>query len=91
MAKAPKETSPAELTRLLLAWQAGDRAAEQELVPLVYAELRRRAARHLRRERRGHSLRPSDLVHETYLRLCDQKPALENREQFFAVASRLMR
>lgn len=60
-------------------------------MPFVYAELRRRAAGQLRRERRGHTLRPTDLVHETYLRLCDQNPGWQNREQFFAVASRLMR
>jgi RNA polymerase sigma factor (TIGR02999 family) len=60
-------------------------------MPYVYAELRRRAAGQLRRERRGHTLRPTDLVHETYLRLCEQNPAWQNREQFFAVASKLMR
>ena len=60
-------------------------------MPLIYEELRRRAAGHLRRERRGHTLRPTDLVHETYLRLNAQNPAWHNREQFYAVASRLMR
>jgi len=61
------------------------------LIPIVYGELRRRAAAHLRHERRGHTLHPTDLVHETYLRLCAQNPAWQNRDQFFAVASRLMR
>jgi RNA polymerase sigma factor (TIGR02999 family) len=58
---------------------------------VVYDELRRRAAARLRRERPGHTLHPTDLVHETYLRLCAQNPAWQNREQFFAVASQLMR
>ena len=80
-----------EVTRLLQAWGEGDDAARDQLIPLVYQELRRRAAGHLRRERRGHTLRPTDLVHETYLRLCAQNAAWQNREQLFAVASRLMR
>jgi RNA polymerase sigma-70 factor (ECF subfamily) len=83
--------SSGEVTRLLQAWRDGDEAARDRLIPLVYTELRRRAAGHLRRERRGHTLRPTDLVHETYLRLCDQNPAWQNREQLFGVASRLMR
>ena len=80
-----------EVTRLLQAWRDGDEVARDRLIPLVYAELRRRAAGHLRRERRGHTLRPTDLVHETYLRLCAQNPAWQNRDQLFGVASRLMR
>lgn len=60
-------------------------------MPVVYGALRRRAAARLRHERAGHTLDPTDLVHETYLRLCAQNPAWENREQFFAEASRLMR
>jgi RNA polymerase sigma factor (TIGR02999 family) len=79
------------VTRLLQAWRDGDESARDQLIPVVYGELRRRAAGHLRRERRGHTLRPSDLVHETYLRLVDQNPAWQNREQLYAVASRLMR
>jgi RNA polymerase sigma factor (TIGR02999 family) len=80
-----------EVTRLLEAWRGGDEIARDRLVPLIYQELRRRAAGHLRRERRGHTLRPTDLVHETYLRLCAQNPAWQNRDQLFGVASRLMR
>jgi RNA polymerase sigma-70 factor, ECF subfamily len=80
-----------EVTRLLQAWRDGDEVARDRLIPLVYSELRRRAAGHLRRERRGHTLRPTDLVHETYLRLCAQNPAWQNRDQLFGVASRLMR
>jgi RNA polymerase sigma factor (TIGR02999 family) len=80
-----------EVTRLLHAWGEGDDAARDRLIPIVYQELRRRAAGHLRHERRGHTLRPTDLVHETYLRLREQNSAWQNREQFFGVASRLMR
>ena len=82
---------PGEVTRLLHAWGEGDDAARDRLIPIVYQELRRRAAAHLRHERAGHTLRPTDLVHEAYLRLCKQDVAWENREQFFGVASRLMR
>ena len=86
----PRITS-SEVTRLLQAWGQGDDAARDLLIPIVYDELRRRAASHLRHERRGHTLRPTELVHETYLRLCRQDAAWQNREQFFGVASRLMR
>ena len=85
------EPPQGELTRLLQAWQNGDESARDSLIPVVYRELRRRAAGYLRRERRGHTLRPTDLVHETYLRLCAQNSAWQNRAQFFGVASRLMR
>ena len=80
-----------EVTRLLRAWGEGDETARDRLIPVVYQALRKRAAAHLRHERPGHTLRPTDLVHETYLRLCDQNAAWENRDQFFGVASRLMR
>ena len=87
----PDPPSPGELTQLLQAWRAGDEAARDRLVPIVYEELSRRATGHLRRDRRGHTLRPTDLVHETYLRLCGANVAWANRGQFFGVASRLMR
>jgi RNA polymerase sigma factor (TIGR02999 family) len=80
-----------ELTRLLQSWSQGDDEARERLLPLVYGELRRRAAGFLRREGRNHTLRPTDLVHETYLRLCDQSAGWKNRDQFFGVAARLMR
>lgn len=83
--------TPGELTRLLQAWRGGDEAARDRLLPIVYEDLRRRAAAHLRRDRHGHTLRPTDLVHETYLRLCGASVEWENRGQFFGVASRLMR
>lgn len=83
--------SPGEVTRLLKAWGDGDSGARDRLIPLIYAELRRQAASQLRRERPGHTLRPTDLVHETYLRLRAQNAAWENRHQLFVVASQLMR
>lgn len=80
------------LTRLLLAWGQGDEAALDQLMPLVYGELRRIAARHMRSERRDHTLQTTALVHEAYRRLVDQNRAeWRNRAQFFAVAARMMR
>ncbi len=81
-----------DITALLQAWTGGDDAAREELMPVVYGELRRRAAAHLRRERVGHTLQATALVHEAYLRLVDQTRAgWINRAQFFAIASRMMR
>src|SRR5215471_10850778 len=83
---------PGDVTRLLQAWQGGEAEALDRLIPLVYAELRRIAERQLRRERAGHTLQPSAIVHETYLRLVDNPVEnLQNRVHFFAVASRVMR
>jgi RNA polymerase sigma factor (TIGR02999 family) len=87
----PPKASPGEVTKLLKAWADGDSDARERLMPLIYDDLRRRAGGRMRRERPDHSLNPSDLVHETYLRLCEQNAGWRNREQFFAVASRLMR
>ena len=83
--------APGELTALLQAWRGGDQAARDRLLPIVYDDLRRRAAAQLRRERPGHTVRPTDLVHEAYLRLCGQSVAWESGSHFFAIASRLMR
>jgi RNA polymerase sigma factor (TIGR02999 family) len=84
--------SPHEVTRLLLAWSDGDRAALDQLMPLVYAELRRLAHRHLRGERSGHTLQTTALVNEAYLRLVDQNQFnWQNRAHFFAVAAQMMR
>ncbi len=81
-----------EVTQLLRAWSEGDQAALEQLMPLVYDELRRLAQRHMRRERSGHTLQTTALIHEAYLRLIDQKEALwQNRAHFFAVAATLMR
>jgi RNA polymerase sigma factor (TIGR02999 family) len=80
------------VTRLLCAWGTGDVTARDRLVPLVYGELRRRAAAYLRRERRGHTLQPTALVHEAYIRLIDQtRIAWQNRAQFYGVAACIMR
>src|SRR5262245_9467842 len=81
-----------EVTGLLLAWSEGDQEALDRLMPLVYGELRRLAQSYMRRERAGHTLQTTALIHEAYLRLIDAKQTrLENRTHFFAVASRLMR
>jgi RNA polymerase sigma factor (TIGR02999 family) len=80
------------VTELLLRWKAGDQAALDVLVPLVYKELRDIARHHLQKERPGHTLQSAALVHEAYLRLFDQRPFdTENKAHFLAVASRLMR
>ncbi len=87
-----KDASPKEVTQLLVAWGNGDPHALQELMPLVYRELRRLAHGHLRRERPDHTLQTTALVHEAYLRLVDQQEAnWKNRAQFFAVAAQMMR
>ena len=82
----------AGVTRLLRAWGEGDAKAADRLMPLVYAELRKRAAAYLRRERPGHTLQPTALVHEAYLRMAGQdRAAWKNRAQFFGVAACMMR
>lgn len=88
---APQD-APADVTALLVAWGAGDRAALDALLPIVYAELRRQAQRALRREAEGHTLQATALVHEAYLRPAGQHPKQwEGRTQFFGVAARCMR
>jgi RNA polymerase sigma factor (TIGR02999 family) len=80
------------VTQLLVRWSQGDQAALDKLMPLVYSELHRLAGAYLRRERPGHTLQPTALVNEAYLRLVDQKNARwQNRAQFFGVAAQLMR
>ncbi len=91
---APSVTagSPADVTRLLAEWRNGDARAFDLLVPQVYGELRRLASRHLRRERRGHTLETHDLIHEAFLRLTDARRIdWRDRRHFFAIAARLMR
>ena len=85
-------SAPGPVTQLLVAWTNGNRAALEELIPVVYPELRRIAGRYLRRERVGHTLQPTALVHEAYVKLIDQDRARwQNRAQFFGVAAQLMR
>src|SRR5262245_52008832 len=81
-----------EITQLLLAWSEGDREALDRLTPLVYAELRRLAKSYMRRERAGHTLQTTALIHEAYLRLIDaHQVEWRNRAHFFGVAARAMR
>jgi RNA polymerase sigma factor (TIGR02999 family) len=80
------------VTELLRAWSGGDTTALDALLPLVYEELRRQARRYLRREREGHSLQATALVHEAYMRLVDQRRMQwQGRTQFFGIAAQLMR
>lgn len=80
------------ITNLLVKWREGDQAALEELMPLVYGELHRLAARHLRRERAGHTLQATALVHEAYLRLLGERGvSWQNRAHFYAIAARRMR
>lgn len=84
--------SPQTATRLLEAWGSGDPGARDALLPIVYEELRRRAAGCLRRERRDHTLQPTALVHEAYIRLVGQQHASwRSRAHFLAVAAQMMR
>ena len=86
------DESPGQVTHLLQNWADGDAAAFDQLLPLVYGELRRLAASYLARERPGHTLQPTALVHEAYLRLVDQKQVdWRNRAQFIGLAAVMMR
>jgi RNA polymerase sigma factor (TIGR02999 family) len=83
---------PGDITLLLKKWREGEDAAGDAVAPLVYDELRRVARRFLRAERPGHTLLSSDLVHEAYLRMIDQKQAgWQDRAHFFAIGARMMR
>jgi len=85
-------TPSRDITALLGAWSRGNRSALNQLLPLVYAELRRIAGRQLRSERANHTLQPTALVHEVYLRLVDQRQVdWQNRAHFFGVAAQVMR
>jgi RNA polymerase sigma-70 factor, ECF subfamily len=85
-------TGSPQITQLLLAWGQGDQAALETFMPLVYDELRRVAARHLRGQRPNHTLQTTALVNEAYLRLIDASQVQwQNRAHFFAVAAHLMR
>jgi RNA polymerase sigma factor (TIGR02999 family) len=83
---------PNEVTQLLLSWSNGDEKALEELIPLVYGELRRLARLYMGRERQNHTLQTSALINEAYLRLVDQqKVEWQDRAHFFAMASQIMR
>lgn len=87
MAEPPSE----QITQLLRDWSHGDKQALDSLAPLVYDELHRMALGHMRRERSGHTLQATALVHEAYLRLVDQRTDWKSRSHFFAIAARMMR
>src|SRR5213594_3424980 len=81
-----------DVTHLLARWVDGDRAALDALMPVVYAELRKIASAYLRRERPGHTLQPTALVHEAWLRLVRQDELrFDHRKQFYALAAQVMR
>ncbi len=81
-----------DVTRLLQRWSAGDRAALDDLVPIVYAELRRIAEGYFSRERSSHTLQPTALIHEAWMRMArQQKPVFDHRRQFYALAAQMMR
>lgn len=83
---------PKEITRMLQEWSSGKQEALDALLPLVYAELHRQASRYLRRERAGHTLQTTALIHEVYLKLIDQREVnWQNRAHFFGIAAQLMR
>lgn len=85
-------SSPNKVTQILHDWSNGDREALDKLMPIVYQELRRQAARYLRRERPAHTLQTTALIHEAYLRLVDQKNVhWQNRAHFYGIAAQLMR
>lgn len=86
------EVSPGGVTQLLAEWQGGDDRALEQLMPLVYGELRRLAGRYLNREREGHTLETHDLIHEAFLRLVDQRQVdWQSRAHFFGIAAQMMR
>jgi RNA polymerase sigma factor (TIGR02999 family) len=87
-----KEHEASGITQLLIRWSNGDRGARDELVPLVYTELKRLAASYLRREPRERTLQPTALVHDAYFRLVQQdKVSFQNRAQFYGLCSAIMR
>ena len=88
----PMVHSEQNVTELLLDWSAGDKAALDRILPIVYDELRKQAARYLQRERAGHTLQTTALINEAYIRLVDQKNVRwQNRAHFFGISAQLMR
>jgi RNA polymerase sigma factor (TIGR02999 family) len=87
-----KMAETSEITTLLKAWEQGDKSALDKLMPLVYDELRRQASRYLRKERANHTLQTTDLIHEAYLKMVDQKNvSWQNRSHFFAISAKCLR
>src|SRR5260370_6387493 len=87
----PVSPSP-DVTRLLIGWSKGDEAALEQLMPLVYGELRRLASAYLRRERSNHTLQSTALVHEAFMRMVHQQDVeWKNRAHFFAIAAQMIR
>jgi RNA polymerase sigma factor (TIGR02999 family) len=85
-------SSAPTITQLLVKWSNGDQQALDELTPLIYDELRHMARTYLRRERSGHTLQATELVHEAYMRIIDQDSvSWQNRAHFFGIASQMMR
>lgn len=84
-------TQPEAITQLLVAYNNGDHSALEQVFPLVYNELRRLASGYLRREREDHTLQPTALVHEAYLRLLGQDVEWQNRAHFLGIAAQMMR
>ncbi len=84
-------TSDADVTQILHAMRSGDPAAAEQLLPLIYAELHRLAASYMRRERKDHTLQPTALINEAYLRLAKEDLEWQNREHFIGVAANVMR
>ena len=81
-----------QVTRFLIDWQRGDKSALDQLMPLVYQQLRKLAASYLKSERHDHTLQPTALIHEAYVRLVEHEiPEWQNRAHFFGVAAHLMR
>ena len=88
---AESRQRPDDVTRLLKEWRHGRRDALDRLLPVIYSELRRMARGQLARERRGHTLQPTDLVHEAFVKLVDQKAEWQNRVHFYGIAATCMR
>ncbi len=87
-----EKPNPGALTQLLIAWSQGDERALEQLAPLVYAELRKLAHRYMTRERAGHTLQTTALVHEAFLRLIGSpQEGWRNRSHFYAIATQMMR
>jgi RNA polymerase sigma factor (TIGR02999 family) len=92
MAQDADSKSPEEVTELLQAWSRGDQAAFDQLAPIVYTELRRLARHYMARERPDHTLQPTALVHEAYMRLANFRDLhWKNRIHFFAISAQVMR